>query len=341
VLSGVPPSALENLRESIVDIETSIEVHKEMLRDIICSKSAALSLDSSSETDIRLLVPGRAFESFVGENSRLESCIKWAGSELQEIKESILRSEMELSDAKLIEERKSQKIINSIKELKAKLRKQERHLQSLEAKASSLEKECELASRSEAQIDSDAVLGQMKKLIRQLVKKLKASNKSCAELEAQQSVLQDHVKDLRGNLRMGKSYDLLYTQGRKEADLLEMNYEGYFFTKNKYQYGDVSDSLSSAEFDSTGLKLPNKVHIQSKLKPRLPKLDLSRLSVSNEESKIDTKIMEKSQVALLELEYINRIKSDEIESYRRLLEYLQAQNSILSDCVDGRPVQPQ
>lgn len=327
----------ESLRENIIDIETSIEVHKEILREVISSKSAAFSLDGSSETDIALLVPGRAFESFMSENKRLESCIEWAGRELQDIRDSILRSEAELTDAKLIEERKSQKIINSIKDLKAKLRKQERHLQSMEAKASSIEKECENASKFDAQIDADSVTMQMKRLIRQLVKQGKASQRSCIEMESQQSAILDHIKGLRRSLKMTTDFSLLNTQGRKDADLLDMNYEGYFFAKNKYQNSDVSDSLSSGEFDSTGLKLPNKVHIQSKQRHRLPKLDLSRLSVSNEESKLDSKMMDKSQVALLELEYINRIKSDEIESYRRLLDYLQVQNTFLAERLVDQP----
>jgi hypothetical protein len=328
------------LRESIADIETSIEVHKDILRDIISSKSVAYSLDGSSETDVRLLVPGKPFEKLLGENKHLETCIEWASRELEAVKDSILRAEMEMNEARMIEESRSQKLLGSIKDFKSRLRKQERKLQSLETRAASIENECELASKQDAQMDTDGVLAQMKKVISQLMRRGRVSFKSCAELEVQEASLVDHLQQLRGLLKLETKFELPCTEGHKESELLELNYEEYFYSKNKYQFDEVSDSLSSKEFDSSGLKLPNKVNVHSKQKPRLPRLNLAKLSFSNEESKLDSKFMYKSQAALLELEYLNRLKADEIESSQKLLEYLQAQHAFLSASLAGQPVRP-
>jgi hypothetical protein len=112
---------------------------------------------------------------------------------------------------------------------------------------------------------------------------------------------------------------------------LDLNYENYFYGVNKYQFEEVSDSADSSDSSVQNINFPQKLHHESKAKPKLPKLNLSAMNQSMKQaSKLPSP---RSELHKLELAY--RIKTEELLSLQRIQSHLDAQHHVLSRAISA------
>lgn len=324
--------SVEELKIQTEDIETSLELNKQLILDAITGKfSTSRNHDVSNETESCSTYPSRIYDKIIQDNQRLEEAIKRHKASLDTSKRAIKFAEQRALEARQREVTKSELVQEEILKLRRAVQDKERVIQNLERRQWEIEQEIQNCQNEEP-IEFEKLLDNLKSVVSKVAKQVRKAELQRDEEAERCKALEAEVKRLRQSVKSHLPPPPSFTQDTLMKDYsLDLNYENYFYGVNKYQFEEVSDSADSSDSSVQNINFPQKLHHESKAKPKLPKLNLSAMNQSMKQtSKLPSP---RSELHKLELAY--RIKTEELLSLQRIQSHLDAQHHVLSRAISA------
>jgi hypothetical protein len=334
----------EQLHMYIEELESLVQLNKHVITDLLSSKalSGSSTLDLSADTDVSSFVSGRQFEVLISQSKSLFDELRKTFREREVAQSRALIAEQIAEEAKRKEEEMKAELSEQLEELQVLIEKKDYRIKSLQDKNRSLSEEIAELRKEEGLIVLPLTDENVKfhNRLEELKGELASASKELQKNELQKEELTQLAKDLETE---GKKYQALrhnpmYRPKHKPAAQGAAHSYGVDITIDNiiYDRSMAVDSVESAGSEAAE-RFPDKVHIESKLKPSLPKLDFTKLA-KKAESKSEAKGVEQNVLKvermkskIEELEAICKTKTNHLKELRQRVRQQEEENTKLVD----------
>ena len=332
----------EQLHMYIEELESLVQLNKQVITDLLTSKavSSSSTLDLSADTDVSSYVSGRQFEVLISQSKSLFEELRKTFRERELAQGRALIAEQIAEEAKRKEEEMKSELNEQLEELQVLIEKKENRIKSLQDKNRALSEEIADLKKEEGLVVLPLNDENLKfhNRLEDLKAELAAASKDLQKNELQKEELTQLAKDLETE---GKKYQALrhnpmYRPKHKPQKLGAAHSYGLDITIDNINYDRsmAVDSVESAGSEAAE-RFPDKVHIESKSKPSLPKLDFTKLT-KKYESKSEAKAadqnflkVERMKSKVEELETVCRLKTNQLKELRQRVRQQEAENTKL------------
>ena len=332
----------EQLHMYIEELESLVQINKQVIQDLLTSKalSGSSTLDLSADTDVNSYVSGRQFELLITESKSLFEELRKTFRERELAQSRALIAEQIAEEAKRKEEEMKAELGEQLEELHVLIEKKDNRIRVLQEKNRTLSEEIAELKKEEGLVVLPLNDENLKfhNRLEELKTELASASKELQKNELQKEELSQLAKDLETE---GKKYQALkhnpfYRPKHRPQAMGAAHSYGLDITVDNIQYDRsfAADSGESANSEAAE-RFPDKVHIESKLKPSLPKLDFTKLA-RKFESKSETKGVEQNvmkvermKTKIEEMENVCRIKSSQLKDLRTRVRQQEEENTKL------------
>lgn len=332
----------EQLHMYIEELESLVQLNKQVITDLLSSKalSGSSTLDLSADTDVSSFVSGRQFEVLITQSKSLFDELRRNFRERELAQSRALIAEQIAEEAKRKEEEMKEELSEQLEELQVLIEKKDYRIKSLQEKNRALSEEIAELKKEEGLIVLPLTDENVKfhNRLEDLKGELASASKELQKNELQKEELLQLAKDLETE---GKKYQALrhnpmYRPKHKPAAQGATHSYGLDITIDNINYDRsmIAESVESAGSEAAE-RFPDKVHIESKLKPSLPKLDFTKLT-KKFESKSEAKAVEQNVLKvermkskIEELETVCKTKTNHLKELRQRVRQQEEENSKL------------
>ncbi|CAG9315278.1 unnamed protein product [Blepharisma stoltei] len=313
----------EELRNIIYDLDQSILVNKNLLKDVVSTLVPQKSKEHSNDTQVTHLISSKIHDKLLVENSRILQAIERIKLEIETANSNIQSFEEKSAQSRNRRKEYQKRIQEEAKKMRQTLHNKEDEIQRLEEYRSRIDEDIE-ESQQEEQVTPDKIIEEGKKLVNKLSKQLKQAEEQ-RDIEVRKCKdFEEDIKKIQGLVKVAMPAGIDMTNETLKKDYgLGLNYENYWFDCE--MGGESIDTIQSSNLTIEDNIFPNKVDFASKNKHYLPKLNLSVVSQGASPER-----KQSPRVELSKLELALQIKCEEINSLQRILSHLEAQEYYLS-----------
>lgn len=328
---------VEQLKSYRNELEKSLRLNKQVLGDLIGSKavSASNTLDLSEDTEVSSVIPFRTFETLLAESCRLQQQLKEIMRERDITQSRALITEQIAEEARRKEREAVGELEEQLNELKVLLEKKEQRARILEKRTKEMSQE--LQDLKEGQSIMLPLTDDNLSIHKQLENLKRGISLATRDLHKSELCRQDMEKNIRSLACQSELFESLLKLNlfRPRHRVKPMKRENGLDITFDYVLDKAFQSEDS-ESDSQELILPDKVHIKSGSKPKLPRLDFSKLQVRPVSSQLNKMSVEANKELRLkareaELEKKCKAKNEELDTLRRLVAEQEAKNIKLAE----------
>jgi hypothetical protein len=334
---------VDQLRAYRQELESSLRLNKQVLADLICSKaiSASNTLDLSEDTEIGSVIPFRTFEQLLAESCRLQQQLKEIMRERDITQSRALITEQIAEEAKRKEREAVGELEEQLNELKTLLERKEQRARILERRVKEMGQELQDLKEGQSIMlplneDSLALHKQLENLKRGIALAIRDFHKSelCREdMERNVRSMACQSEMFEALLRLSLFRPRHRVKPMKRENGLDITFD---FCLENALHSDDSDSDSHEDV------LPDKYEIRSVSKPKLPKLDFSKLQIRLPSLQINKMTAEANKTLKLrvreeELEQKCKVKNNELAELRRLVAEQEEKNKRLATQLKSSP----
>lgn len=332
----------EQLHMYIEELESLVQLNKHVITDLLSSKalSGSSTLDQSADTDVSSFVSGRQFELLISQSKSLFDELRKTFREREIAQSRALIAEQIAEEAKRKEEEMKAELSEQLEELQVLIEKKDYRIKSLQDKNRTLNEEIAELRKDEGLIVLPLTDENVKfhNRLEELKAELAAASKELQKNELQKEDLAQLAKDLdtEGKKYQALKHNPMYRPKHKPAAQGAAHSYGVDITIDNiiYDRSMAVDSVESAGSEAAE-RFPDKVHIESKLKPSLPKLDFTKLA-KKMESKSEAKAteqnvlkVERMKSKIEELEAICKTKTNHLKELRQRVRQQEEENTKL------------
>lgn len=332
----------EQLHMYIEELESLVQLNKQVITDLLTSKalSGSSTLDLSADTDVSSYVSGRQFEVLISQSKSLFEELRKTFRERELAQSRALIAEQIAEEAKRKEEEMKSELGEQLEELQVLIEKKDNRIKSLQDKNRNLSEEIAELKKEEGLVVLPLNEENLKfhTRLEELKGELASASKELQKNELQKEELTQLAKDLETE---GKKYQALrhnpmYRPKHKPQNMGAAHSYGLDITIDNINYDRsmAVDSVESAGSEAAE-QFPDKVHIESKLKPSLPKLDFTKLA-KKFESKSEAKAseqnvlkVERMKSKIEELENVCKVKTNQLKELRQRVRQQEEENTKL------------
>mmetsp|Transcript_11062 Transcript_11062/g.21655 ORF Transcript_11062/g.21655 Transcript_11062/m.21655 type:complete len:461 (+) Transcript_11062:60-1442(+) len=327
---------VEQLKSYREELEKSLRLNKQVLADLIGSKavSASNTLDLSEDTEVSSVIPFRTFEQLLTDSCRLQQQLKEIMRERDITQSRALITEQIAEEARRKEREAVGELEEQLNELKVLLEKKEQRARILDKRIKEMSQELQDLKEGQSIMlplneDNLAIHKQLENLKRGIALATRDLHKS-------ELCRQDYEKNIRSLACQSELFESLLklnlfrprnrVKPMKRENGLDVTFDCYL---GNGLHSDDSESDSEEQI------LPDKFAIKSTTKPKLPKLDFSKLQVRPVSAQINKMSLEANKELRLkareaELERKVKAKNDELAELRRLVAEQEEKNTKLA-----------
>lgn len=332
----------EQLHMYIEELESLVQLNKQVITELLTSKalSGSSTLDLSADTDVNSYVSGRQFEVLITQSKSLFEDLRKTFRERELAQSRALIAEQIAEEAKRKEEEMKAELGEQLEELQVLIEKKENRIKSLQEKNRALSEEIAELKKEEGLIVLPLNDENLKfhNRLEELKGELAAASKELQKNELQKEELAQLAKDLEieGKKYQALRHNPMYRPKHKPQNMGAAHSYGLDITIDNINYDRsmAVDSVESAGSDAAE-RFPDKVHIESKMKPSLPKLDFTKLA-KKFESKSEAKgseqnlmKVERMKSKIEELENVCKVKTNQLKELRQRVRLQEEENTKL------------
>jgi hypothetical protein len=315
---------VQNMQIYIDELSMSLSTSKQILQELLAARylSTSQTIDRSYETEVSSHVSQKMLEKAIQDNIELFNQLRRTRQEEEFLHGRSLIAEQIAEEERRKEVESINELEDELHDLKYLMEKKFNRIRSLEEKIGEYENKLRQLQQECAIL---LPLTDESLMLHKEVEKLKAilSNESkqlfCAEMQRDELV--QHYKELETQAAKYRILAKNPMTKAKRSNHSAFNVLEVSFDNHRHQ-PESEDSESSSE-----VCFPDKVSIESKLKPRLPKLDLTKLNKRAPESDISKNPnMYKVRSRMRELEKLCKEKTEELNNLREVVSIQEESN---------------